>query len=123
MQPRSLSYLAWRACTDASGGVEVKRLAVQVIVSHVSSLSKPLHDEAVDALLDAYEDASQVARIDAVLALPRLCAASRSVSVVSRVADVLVQLLQSPDERELNMVRQALWAVACVDGARTQPAG
>jgi len=96
-----LSILA----TVSTGSNAEKRLCASFIPRFFPSF--PSHQEkAVNSQLDLCEEADPMVRREAIKGLPDLCKGDSS--LVSRMADVLTQLLQTEDHLEQTIVRHCL---------------
>ncbi|OTF80296.1 apoptosis inhibitor 5-like protein, partial [Euroglyphus maynei] len=71
------------------------------------------YESAIDSLLDLCEDDDPNIRRHAIKELPNICRDRKE--FVTKIADVLAQLLLSEDQIELNIVNQALITLANYD--------
>ncbi|KAF7493288.1 Apoptosis inhibitor 5-B [Sarcoptes scabiei] len=94
-------------CTRGSS--HEKQLSCQFISKFFPEFPS-LQEEAIDAILDLCEDDDPYIRRRAIKELPNLC--KNCSSIIVRITDILIQLLQSEDQLELSIVYQSLLTVA-----------
>jgi len=88
------------------GDTKLKQLACQFIVKFYKRFPK-LESEAIDAQLDLCEDEDQTIRRYAIKELPNFC--KDNPNNVSKIADILSQLLATDDNVELVVVQGSLY--------------
>ncbi|XP_065070517.1 apoptosis inhibitor 5-like [Rhopilema esculentum] len=97
---------AYKAIIDGvKGDAPQKKLACQFIPRFFKDFPK-LAEQAIDAQLDLCEDEDAVIRRQAMRTLPDFC--KDDADHVTRIADILTQLLQTEDEVELAIVKSGL---------------
>ncbi|PAA90926.1 hypothetical protein BOX15_Mlig016967g1 [Macrostomum lignano] len=114
----------------ASAEPHIKRLSAQLICRLLPGLNiSDSHQKAAfNALIDLVEDDDSQTRRQVISGLPRLCLSSSATSTTNtssrsnkdsnrineyatKVSDVLVQLMQTDDDKELSLVEQSLLSV------------
>ena len=95
--------------SGTKGGVKEKQLACQFITRFFSFFPKEM-PLAIDAVFDLVEDEDVVTRKAAIKDLATL-AKHASVEHLTRIADILTQLLQTDDPTEFALVQASLLAV------------
>ncbi|XP_062509729.1 apoptosis inhibitor 5-like [Corticium candelabrum] len=104
------SYVSLLAACKAGDGQ--KRLAPSFISKFFKYFPK-LADQAIDTLLDLCEEDDPNIRKLSIKVLPRLC--QDMPDQVARIADVLTQLLQTEEQSELRIVKEALLSLFKLD--------
>jgi hypothetical protein len=104
------SYKSLLAACKAGDGQ--KKLAPSFISKFFKHFPK-LADQAIDTLLDLCEEDDPNIRKLSIKGLPRLC--QDMPDQVSRIADVLTQLLQTEEQSELKIVQEALLSLFKLD--------
>ena len=97
---------------SAKGGTNEKRLACQFIPRFLKDFPN-LAGTALDAQLDLVEDPDVSIRKLAVKHLPGFCKESNE--FITKIADILSQLLQSEDSAELATIHAALMTILKID--------
>jgi hypothetical protein len=91
--------------SGVKGDKNTKRLASQFICKFYKDFPK-LSDDALNALFDLCEDADVEIRKQVIRDLPTIC--KDNVDNVSKITDILVQLLITYDQTELQLVHSSL---------------
>uniref|UniRef100_A0A915KYI4 Apoptosis inhibitor 5 n=1 Tax=Romanomermis culicivorax TaxID=13658 RepID=A0A915KYI4_ROMCU len=91
-----------------STGSSEKRLAAQLIARYFSQLSD-MRDKSLDAITELCQDDDVNIRKLVIKEIPSLCRGSEG-TYVRRLADILVQLLQTEDSQEQQIVNNSLLA-------------
>jgi len=91
--------------SGTKGGANEKRFASQLIVRYFHHFAE-LKDQALDAMFELCEDDDVNIRKSVIKELPSLC--KEGGKHVAKIADVLVQLLQTEDPQEYQIVNNAL---------------
>ncbi|GFY67806.1 apoptosis inhibitor 5 [Trichonephila inaurata madagascariensis] len=94
------------------GSTSEKMLACQFIPRFLKDFPE-LQETALDAQLDLVEDADIAIRKHAVKYLPSFC--KESIAFITKISDILTQLLQSEDTGELATVHTALMTILKID--------
>ena len=94
--------------SGTKGGPKEKQLSSQFIMRFYKQFPKEI-PIAIDAIFDLCEEADVTIRKTAVKDLGALCKDKECpVEQVTRIADILTQLLQTSDAHELTQVQQSL---------------
>lgn len=97
---------------SVKGDTSEKMLACQFIPRFLKDFPK-LTETALDAQLDLVEDEDVTIRKHAVKHLPTFCKESKE--FITKVSDILTQMLQSEDTAELSTIHTALMTICKID--------